>query len=70
MSMKLNEWLREQKVTQREFVTIGKKHGGDFSYHAVTKWCSGQRIPRSDEMVIIHKATEKKVAPNDFYILQ
>ena len=32
------------------------------------KWITGSRIPRKKEVLMLHKITEGKVQPNDFYI--
>mgnify|MGYP001222417206 CR=1 FL=1 len=69
--MKLNAYLKENKLTQRQF--LKKTHANfdtQFSYHALVKWCSGKRIPRPEEMNVIYKATKGVVTPNDFYSLQ
>jgi len=69
--MKLSAWLKENKMTQKQFLEVARKdHSADFSYHALVKWCSGQRIPRTEDMKVIHEATQGNVAPNDFYLLQ
>ena len=69
--MKLSAWLKENNLTQKQFLDLAStKHSGEFSYHALVKWCSGQRIPRPEDMKVIHKATDGNVTPNDFYLLQ
>jgi|TARA_R110000803_G_C11832863_1_gene303527 hypothetical protein len=69
--MKLSAWLKENKMTQKQFLELAhKSHSGNFSYHALVKWSSGQRIPRFDDMKVIHEATKGNVTPNDFYLLQ
>ena len=70
LHMKLSQYLKENKITQDEFLSMSKEFGGSFSIHAVSKWCQGQRIPRQDEMRIIYKITDGEVTPNDFYSLQ
>ena len=67
--MRLTEFLKENKMTQENFLQQSKQHQGTFSIHAVSKWCQGQRIPRQEEMYIIYKITDGKVTPNDFYFL-
>ncbi len=67
--MKLNEYLKFNKITQLSFLQASKELGGEFSIHAVSKWCQGQRIPRQDEMYIIYRLTDGQVTPNDFYVL-
>lgn len=69
--MKLSAWLKENNLTQKQFLEYAASdHHANFSYHALVKWCSGQRIPRPDDMKVIHNATSGKVTPNDFYLLQ
>jgi|TARA_B110000285_G_scaffold198330_1_gene230679 hypothetical protein len=69
--MKLSAWLKENNLTQKQFLDLAStKHSGEFSYHALVKWCSGQRIPRTEDMKVIHQATDGNVTPNDFYLLQ
>lgn len=69
--MKLSAWLKENKLTQKQFLEKATSdYSGSFSYHALVKWCSGQRIPRPEDMKVIHQATDGNVAPNDFYLLQ
>ena len=67
--MKLNRWIKTNGWTQKTFFEECRKEGADFSVHALMKWCNGQRIPRSDEMALIHKMTKGQVQPNDFYCL-
>ena len=69
--MKLSAWLKENDMTQREFLGyVTQHHGGQFTFHALAKWCNGQRIPRPTDMSVIHRATFGAVTPNDFYGLQ
>lgn len=65
--MRLSAWLKEHELTQARFLVKSKDYGGDFSIHALSKWCSGARIPRPQEMKVIHKMTIGEVQPNDFY---
>ena len=68
--MKLSAWLKENKMTQKEFLVVAHgDYGGNFSYHALAKWCNGQRVPRTDDMKVIYEATKQSVSPNDFYQL-
>lgn len=62
--MTLSEYLKEEKITQLDFAKEN-----NFSFHAVAKWCQGQRIPRKEDMMIICDSTNGKVQPNDFYFL-
>ena len=69
--MKLSAWLKENDMTQKQFLTyVSEHHEGNFTFHALAKWCNGQRIPRPNDMRIIHRATFGSVTPNDFYGLQ
>lgn len=69
--MKLGAWLKENSMTQREFLQLAtERHQGNFTFHALAKWCNGQRIPRPDDMNVIFEATNGSVSPNDFYLLQ
>lgn len=67
--MKLSAYLKDAQITHREFTSACAKKGLAFSTHALAKWCSGQRIPRKDEMHIIYHATNGNVTANDFYDL-
>lgn len=67
--MQLPEWLRQQNMTQMDFIAHARAHDVGFSYFAVAKWCNGQRIPRRTEMVNIFELTDGAVTPNDFYPL-
>jgi len=65
--MRLNAWLKQNSLTQQMFLEISRGHGAEFTMSALNKWCSGSRIPRSQEMAIIYKVTDGQVQPNDFY---
>jgi transcriptional regulator with XRE-family HTH domain len=67
--MKLAAWLKQNDLTQQEFLTLSKESGGKFSIHALNKWCSGNRIPRPKDMYLIASVTRGGVQPNDFYML-
>jgi len=67
--MKINEWLKKEKLTHAEFLDICKKEGMIISHSALAKWSRGQRIPRLHEMNIIYKSTNGEVTANDFYNL-
>jgi len=64
--MKLNEYLKQRKIKQKDFLAICQAHG-KVSHGALAKWCNGQRIPRYNEMHIIYKATRGEVKADDFY---
>jgi len=67
--MKINQWLKEEKITNSEFVSMCRNNGLDISHSALAKWCRGLRIPRKEEMKTIHHCTNGKVSANDFYNL-
>jgi hypothetical protein len=67
--MKLNQWLRDRDATNQEFSEFFAPFGTKITVHAVNKWTSGARIPRSREMSIIYTITRGEVSPNDFYSL-
>ena len=47
--MKLSEYLKENKITQNDFLQQAKEnHGATFSKFALVKWCNGSRIPRPE----------------------
>ena len=64
--MKLNTYLKENKITYSSFLKKANKHE-KFSASALAKWSQGKRIPRKKEMTVIHKITNGKVSANDFY---
>lgn len=67
--MKLKEYLRENRLTQEQFIDqIQKESGHQLSQGALSKYVVGQRIPRKEEMLALYKSTEGQVAPNDFYL--
>jgi transcriptional regulator with XRE-family HTH domain len=68
--MKLAAWLKQNDLTQKEFCELANRSNERFSYHALSKWCAGQRIPRPKEMGIIVNLTNGDVQPNDFYALE
>lgn len=65
--MKLAVYLKVNEITHNEFTNMANKKGYMFSKHALAKWCNGQRIPRKDEMEMLHRLTKRNVEPNDFY---
>ena len=68
--LRLGIWIKENGYTHESFVQYSRENGATFSRHAVSKWCSGARIPRPDEMRLIHRLTHGIVEPNDFYYLR
>jgi len=67
--MKLSRWIKLNGYTQKTFFDSCRDLGGDFSTHALAKWCNGQRVPRTEEMEFIYMVTKGEVEPNDFYCL-
>lgn len=59
--MKLSDFLSEHKLSHAEF---GRKI--ERSAAAVSRYVSGSRIPRPDDMVKIIDVTGGAVTPNDF----
>ena len=70
VTLRLGLWIKENGYTHESFVQYSRENGATFSRHAVSKWCSGARIPRPEEMRLIHRLTHGIVEPNDFYYLQ
>lgn len=69
--MKLSEYLKENKITQNDFLQQAKEnHGATFSKFALVKWCNGSRIPRPEDMRLINLATDGIVRPDDFYLTE
>jgi transcriptional regulator with XRE-family HTH domain len=68
--MKLSAWLKQNSMTQSQFLEKSKQQQAGFSIHALAKWCNGSRIPRQNEMQVIHGMTNGEVSPNDFYGLR
>lgn len=62
--MKIREFLKKHRIEQADFAgQIG------ISPQAVSCFCLGKRIPRSDVMRKIFDATNGAVTPNDFFDL-
>jgi hypothetical protein len=67
--MKLDAYLKDQKLTQNNFIDIMfDKTGTKLSQGGLSKYIKGQRIPRKNEMIAIFNITEGSVCPNDFYL--
>lgn len=67
--MKLKEYLSENKLTQGKFIKeMEKETGHRLSQGGLSKYVLESRIPRKAEMIAIHKFTNGKVEPNDFYL--
>ncbi len=68
-AMHLKDYLSENKYTQRAFISdVYVQTGHKFSQGTIAKYILGQRIPRKNEMMIIHNFTKGIVQPNDFYL--
>jgi hypothetical protein len=64
--MQLGQYLRENKITLREFaLRIGAANAS-----VVQKWVAGHQRPRGKFMAAIARETGGKVQPRDFYDLQ
>ena len=69
--MKLQQYLKENNYTQMSFIDqIEIAKGVRIPQGTLAKWILGTRIPRHNEMVILHDVTEGVVAPNDFYAIK
>lgn len=69
--MLLKQYLKEKKYTQKSFLSvIQRSYGVQIPQATFAKWVTGVRIPRENEIRILYKATEGKVDPNSFYLLQ
>ena len=67
--MTLKEFIKENNLTQYQFIEIVKeKTGHTFSQGGLAKYIIGQRIPRKKEMNVIFNFTHGVVSPNDFYL--
>lgn len=60
--MQLNEWIEKEKKTQQEVADALGCGQADIS-----RYCSGEAIPRPDRMQKITEYTGGEVTPNDFY---
>jgi len=60
--MKLNQYLKEEKISIAKFAM---KCGIPFP--TISKYYYGEKIPRQENMHKIYQCTEKKVDANDFY---
>ena len=68
--MKLQVWIKANNLTQRAFhkrcLDATDKESG-VSFHSVSKWCAGTRIPSLEHMRLINELTSGEVQANDFY---
>ena len=69
MSMTLREYLKTNGIQQEKFIEqVHAATGRRISQGGLSKYVMGWRIPRKEEMLAIHKATDGAVQPNDFYL--
>ena len=67
--MKLQAYLRDNGLTQNQFINVCKeKTGVSFTQACVSKWVLQKRRPRAEECKAIYDSTEGMVTPNDFYL--
>tara|TARA_Y100001938_G_scaffold126719_1_gene178912 strand:- start:341 stop:544 length:204 start_codon:yes stop_codon:yes gene_type:complete len=67
--MKLDAFLKDQKLTQHNFIQMMfDETGTKLSQGGLSKYIKGQRIPRRNEMIAIYQITKGSVSPNDFYL--
>jgi len=67
--MKINKWLKKEKLTHAQFIDLCFLNGMTISHSALAKWCRGLRIPKLAQMRIIFFSTRGEVTANDFYNL-
>ena len=60
--MHLSEWIEKENKTQQEVADALGCGQADIS-----RYCSGEAIPRPDRMAKIVELTGGEVQPNDFY---
>ena len=66
--MKLKQYLKENDLSQREFVKVVlKKADKLIPQTTLSKYILETRIPTKDNMKAIMEATEYQVQANDFY---
>jgi DNA-binding transcriptional regulator YdaS (Cro superfamily) len=63
--MRLSDWLDETSTTQGKLAR--EIH---CTQTTISRYLSGARVPRPEQMLAIYRATGGRVAPNDFYNLQ
>jgi|TARA_R110001592_G_scaffold28662_2_gene104871 hypothetical protein len=67
--MILRTYLNQENKTQTAFIhDVYLLTGYKFPQGTIAKYMLGQRIPRKKEMLLICRATNGKVQPNDFYL--
>lgn len=66
--MKLSSYLKENKLTQEQFLENMKQvTGKSISQGGLSKYVQNRRTPRREEMMMIYEASKGAVQPNDFY---
>ena len=67
-NMHLKEYLEKNNLTQSGFIErVRDVKGVKIPQGTLSKWITGVRIPRKDEVILIYEVTEAVVQPNDFY---
>ena len=67
--MKLQDYLTQNKLSQRDFLKdVLKKTDTYIPQGTVSKYVLENRIPTRKNMVAIMKATDMEVQANDFYL--
>ena len=67
--MKLGPYLKENKITQEEFLAkMYATTGKTISQGGLSKYVQNKRTPRKEEMLMIYETSNKQVQPNDFYL--
>tara|TARA_Y100000004_G_C8895174_1_gene403802 strand:+ start:997 stop:1206 length:210 start_codon:yes stop_codon:yes gene_type:complete len=68
--MKIQEYLKENKISQESFCkTIFDSTGIPLRQGSLSKYCLDKRTPKREIMQAIYKVTNKQVTPNDFFDL-
>ena len=66
--MQLKEYLEKNNLTQSGFINrVKESRGVEIPQGTLSKWITGVRIPRKDEVILIYEVTNSRVQPNDFY---
>ena len=60
----LNEWRLAEKLSISELARLLEK-----PQRTISRYCNGEQIPRTSEMVGIYVTTKGAVDPNSFYPL-
>lgn len=66
--MELKTYLQEMNLTQSGFIErVRESKGVEIPQGTLSKWITGVRIPRREEVILIYEVTNNLVQPNDFY---